>query len=67
MNIDQQKDLKCHVLKKRVENNDKRFLFWDEKKLDNVKNFAKPNEHLDIKFSEFVDIIDAWSPEDNEL
>lgn len=34
--------------------NNKRFQYFDDKKVDSCKDFQKPMEHMDLTFSEFV-------------
>lgn len=45
--------------------NTNRFLYWDDKKLNEIKNFEKPNESLQMSFQDFYDIITSNRNDDN--
>jgi len=44
------------------------FIFYDAKRITpKLKNFTLPNEHLKLKFSEFVDRMRGWKPGDDKI
>ena len=40
-----------------------RFMYWDDKKMSDVKNFKKPSESLKMSFQDFLDAIENPKPE----
>jgi hypoxia-inducible factor 1-alpha inhibitor (HIF hydroxylase) len=43
-----------------------RFMYWDDKKMNDIKNFKKPSESLKMTFNEFVDLIENQKLENSE-
>jgi hypoxia-inducible factor 1-alpha inhibitor (HIF hydroxylase) len=42
----------------------RRFMYWDDKKMGDMKNFKKPSESLKMSVKEFVDIMENSKPDD---